>query len=116
MPLPLDTYRRKRDPAKTPEPIIKQLREAMRQTMIHAVARVGRGLFGDASDLTLSREVLEAREAGAGERFRLNQQRFIGFGTWRAGVVVIGLGFGLAFVMRAVLPDNAAKFYGLKSS
>jgi len=30
-----------------------------------AAARVGRGLFGDAPDLSLSREVLEAREAGA---------------------------------------------------
>ncbi len=30
-----------------------------------AVSRVGRGLFGDATDRTLAREVVEAREAGA---------------------------------------------------
>ena len=29
-------------------------------------------------------------------------------GAWRGGVVVMGLGFGLAFVMRLVLPDNHA--------
>ena len=32
----------------------------------------------------------------------------VGLDAWRAGVVVIGLGFGLAFVMRLVLPDNRA--------
>ncbi len=32
----------------------------------------------------------------------------VGINAWRAGVVVIGLGFGLAFVMRLVLPDNRA--------
>jgi hypothetical protein len=32
----------------------------------------------------------------------------VGLDAWRAGVVVMGLGFGLAFVMRMVLPDNHA--------
>jgi uncharacterized membrane protein YiaA len=32
----------------------------------------------------------------------------VGIGTWRVGVTLMGLGFGLAFVMRLVLPDNRA--------
>ncbi len=32
----------------------------------------------------------------------------VGLGTWRLGMTVVGLGFGLAFVMRMVLPDNHA--------
>ncbi len=32
----------------------------------------------------------------------------VAFGAWRSGVTVMGLGFGLAFVMRMVLPDDRA--------
>lgn len=32
----------------------------------------------------------------------------VGFGKWRVGMTVVGLGFALAFVMRMVLPDNHA--------
>jgi hypothetical protein len=32
----------------------------------------------------------------------------VALNAWRAGVVVMGLGFGLAFLMRLVLPDNHA--------
>jgi hypothetical protein len=32
----------------------------------------------------------------------------VAIGPWRAGVVVMGLGFGLAFVMRMILPDDHA--------
>ncbi len=32
----------------------------------------------------------------------------VGFGTWRLGMTVVGLGFALALVMRMVLPDNHA--------
>ena len=36
----------------------------------------------------------------------------VGINAWRVGVVVVGLGFGLAFVMRLVLPDNHAACCG----
>jgi hypothetical protein len=32
----------------------------------------------------------------------------VALGTWRSGMTLAGLGFGLAFVMRLVLPDNHA--------
>jgi hypothetical protein len=32
----------------------------------------------------------------------------VAFAPWRSGVTVMGLGFGLAFVMRMFLPDDRA--------
>jgi hypothetical protein len=32
----------------------------------------------------------------------------VAIGAWRTGVVVMGLAFGVAFVFRAVLPDDRA--------
>jgi Protein of unknown function (DUF3017) len=32
----------------------------------------------------------------------------VGFVAWRPGVFLMGVGFGVAFVMRLVLPDNHA--------
>ncbi|MBA2444035.1 MAG: DUF3017 domain-containing protein [Nocardioidaceae bacterium] len=32
----------------------------------------------------------------------------VGLGTWRTGVVVMGSSFALAFIARAVLPDDLA--------
>lgn len=32
----------------------------------------------------------------------------VAIGPWRTGSTVMGVGFGLAFVMRAVLPDDRA--------
>jgi TctA family transporter len=32
----------------------------------------------------------------------------VAFNAWRVGVFVVGLGFGLAFVMRLILPDHRA--------